>query len=234
MAENVRHYEFYKIIIDKIKTGEIKNGEKLPTERSLSDMYNISRTTIREALKNLEHDGYIIRKQGSGNFVKLRPIQQNLIKLYTLRNLFKEQGIKHSVHILEFEFEIINEKEAEKLQLNPGDMAIRLVRLFLAADVPYSIEYTYLPLSIFKDLTKEMIMSSSLYLSMEKLGLKPTSAVEKIQVTQITDTQKRLLKLVKKEFVIQTERIAKSKDIVVEHTINIIKNEYFVYTVELS
>lgn len=57
-------------ILDMLKIGEIKAGDKLPTERDLSKKLCISRSSLREALKILELKGIILNKQGKGRFVR--------------------------------------------------------------------------------------------------------------------------------------------------------------------
>lgn len=47
------------IIVEKISSGEWKEYDKLPSERELCDMYDISRTTICQAMIELENEGYI-------------------------------------------------------------------------------------------------------------------------------------------------------------------------------
>ena len=66
-----RLYEdIVKQIMDSIKSGELKPGDKLPTERELAIQLNVSRTAIREALRSLETMGVIYSKVGSGTFIK--------------------------------------------------------------------------------------------------------------------------------------------------------------------
>lgn len=60
-------------IADKIRqsigSGRFTNGDQLPSERELSEAYDASRSTIRKALDNLELEGMVARKVGSGTFV---------------------------------------------------------------------------------------------------------------------------------------------------------------------
>ena len=57
-------------IRDRITTGEIAPGTKLPTESQLMDQYGMSRNTIRLALAALENEGLIATEQGRGSFVR--------------------------------------------------------------------------------------------------------------------------------------------------------------------
>lgn len=56
-------------VLNAISSGELQEGEKLEGERALAIRYGINRTTVREALKELEVRGFVRRVQGSGTFV---------------------------------------------------------------------------------------------------------------------------------------------------------------------
>ncbi len=69
-SSNVPIYEQIKNqIIDQILNDELKEDEALPSIRTLSADIKISVMTIKKAYDELEHDGYIITRQGKGSFV---------------------------------------------------------------------------------------------------------------------------------------------------------------------
>ena len=74
MLNPVKNIKVYEVIIEEIKDivkkGELKSGEKLPSERELADKLEVSRTSVREALKALTMLGLIESKHGEGNFIK--------------------------------------------------------------------------------------------------------------------------------------------------------------------
>jgi DNA-binding LacI/PurR family transcriptional regulator len=63
------HKKIKKYILRKIKTGELKPGEQIPTEKELVEKFNTSRTTVRKALDELTVENYIYRKRKIGSFV---------------------------------------------------------------------------------------------------------------------------------------------------------------------
>ncbi len=63
----------YREILGSIVAGEFKEGDKLPTELALTERFDASRPTIREALARLRADGITSTRQGSGTFVTSRP-----------------------------------------------------------------------------------------------------------------------------------------------------------------
>jgi DNA-binding LacI/PurR family transcriptional regulator len=69
------YYRIYQDLKEKIETGEYKPDDQLPTEIELAEMHGVSRITSKRALIELEREGLIYRKRGSGSFVK-RPEQR--------------------------------------------------------------------------------------------------------------------------------------------------------------
>lgn len=61
------YYQLENILLEKIKSNEFV--DKLPSEFELCKFFNISRTTVRQAIDNLIHKGYLYRKHGSGTFI---------------------------------------------------------------------------------------------------------------------------------------------------------------------
>lgn len=57
-------------IKNKIKSGDIKKGDKLPSEREMAESLGVSRTSVREALRALEVVGLVESRQGAGNYIK--------------------------------------------------------------------------------------------------------------------------------------------------------------------
>ena len=69
----IKHKRVYESIIDtiigQIQSGALKMGQKLPSERVLSEKLGVSRTSLREALCAMESMGYIRSSRGGGNYV---------------------------------------------------------------------------------------------------------------------------------------------------------------------
>jgi len=61
--------EIARMISDAIASGQLKPGDRLPTEQSLSDQFGVARTVVREAVSLLKYDGIIDARRGVGAFV---------------------------------------------------------------------------------------------------------------------------------------------------------------------
>ena len=70
--ENKEYQKVIDYICQEITDGRIKIGDRLPTERLLSEQMGVSRNCVREALRSMETFGMIECRQGSGNYLSCR------------------------------------------------------------------------------------------------------------------------------------------------------------------
>lgn len=63
--------QLYDEILSKINSGEYKIGDKIPSESMLSEIYGISRITVRNAIQKLCDDKILVKKHGKGTFVSM-------------------------------------------------------------------------------------------------------------------------------------------------------------------
>lgn len=87
MFETVESKKISEIIIEQIERmimdGTLKNGDKLPPERELTEMFKVGRPALREALKALEVIGLIECRHGQGNFI-INNIENSFFKPLSL------------------------------------------------------------------------------------------------------------------------------------------------------
>ena len=69
------HEEIVFKIKDMIEQGKLKTGDQLPTERELAQAFKVSRPSVREALRALESQGFLVSRQGDGTYVSQQPIE---------------------------------------------------------------------------------------------------------------------------------------------------------------
>lgn len=82
-----RQQKAYKGVIDyfkkKILDGELRPGEKLPPERDIAERLNVSRNSVREAIRIMDMTGVISSQQGSGNYITCE-FQKSLAETMTM------------------------------------------------------------------------------------------------------------------------------------------------------
>lgn len=127
MFEIIENKKISQMVIEQIQgmimRGELKNGDKLPPERELTQTLNIGRPALREALKALEVMGVIESRHGQGNFVVnntensvFKPLSLsfklsngNIEEILELRRLIEDYTVKQAAILSD-------EKETEKLR----------------------------------------------------------------------------------------------------------------------
>lgn len=95
-----------KIIIESIKT-----GEKLPTEKEMTERLNVSRSVLRDALSVYEASGVIVSKQGSGRFAQMPNIGSQIINIWSIF-INEDPGLLLELHQIRSILEIYSLPEA--------------------------------------------------------------------------------------------------------------------------
>lgn len=152
-------------LIQKINSSEYKAGDKIPSERMLSELYGVSRMTARQAITQLTNEGIVYREKGRGTFVSTKQFSQKNVKSFT--ETLKEQGFDPSTKILEFAT-VHSLKEISAMMDLPSDTYYyKIKRLRLGNNVPIACETVYIPIQRCPGL-KEKEIGESLYAILEQ------------------------------------------------------------------
>ncbi|MBI4527866.1 MAG: FadR family transcriptional regulator [Deltaproteobacteria bacterium] len=88
MFKAIKKTRVYEEVVSQIhslfREGKFKAGDQLPSERELAEIFKVSRTSVREALRTLETQGLVVSRTGMGTFVAARPIESLVTPLATL------------------------------------------------------------------------------------------------------------------------------------------------------
>ncbi|MFN8202300.1 MAG: GntR family transcriptional regulator [Solirubrobacteraceae bacterium] len=184
-------------LIADIETGRYAPGERLGTERDLVQRLDVSRSTIRAALADLERRGAVRRVRGraGGIFVTERKVERDLTSLAGLPAYLRRQGFQSDARVLSTATVEADEETAAALQLLAGDLVLEIVRVRLADGEPISLERANLPAERFPGLL-DRSLSGSLYELLEAhYALVPGEAEERIEVVGAGPAEARLLGL---------------------------------------
>lgn len=124
-------------ILAYIKTLNNSEREKLPSESKLSEMFGVSRVTIRTVLEDLVSEGRIIRKHGSGSYVNpvFNKIKAPLYPYEPFEKIIHDSGNKPHSRNMGITVLPASEHIAGELSLKPGDDVILSKHLFYADDL---------------------------------------------------------------------------------------------------
>ena len=223
------------IIVAKINSGELKEHDKLPSERELCEMYNISRTTIRQAMIELENEGYIYKEHGKGSFVAPQTYTQSLVKFYSFSEEMKRIGKTPSSKILSFLIQQASPRVARHLNIEEGQDVYKIIRLRLADDEPIMYETTYLPKKFFNGLKKSDLENDTMYnLFRSKYNFSISNGSEKFKAVLISENEAPFLQQSIGAPAMRIERTAYSRNLTIEYTVTIARGDKYVYTVDLN
>jgi len=170
-------------------------GSRLPGERELCETMQVSRDTIRKALKYLEQQSRVEIRKGAGVFVVALPLA-NQLQLMSFSEEMLQLGLIPSSKILFNNIVQADVKIASKLYIPPGSDLLFIKRLRLANDSPVAIERVYLPKYIFPDLTIEHLSTGSLYsLLNDKYDIVVAQAKQQISATVVNEDEAKLLQI---------------------------------------
>lgn len=141
------YYQLKELLKEQIRDGTLKEGDQLPTERDLMEIYHISRATARKALGDLMNEGLIFRKQGVGTFVSKPKLSQDLIAEMSFVRQAIKQGLRPSSRII-----------LKAIEKNTSQSILNTLNLKASAEIlmysvvvyinkePIAIETVYIPL----------------------------------------------------------------------------------------
>jgi GntR family transcriptional regulator len=168
-------------------------GSPIPTERSLAAEFDVSRTTVRQALADLTVEGRLLRVQGKGTFAAEPKVAQRL-QLSSYTEDMRAQGREPSSKLIDIA-EVPAEGELTTLLgVRSGAKVLRMQRLRLADGEPMAIETTHLPLGRFRGLRKFVTGGASLYQVLrERFDVEMGHAEETIETALAGPTEADLL-----------------------------------------
>ncbi|MGH8928746.1 MAG: GntR family transcriptional regulator [Acidimicrobiia bacterium] len=168
-------------------------GTPVAPERALSERFNISRTTVRQALHDLAVEGRIVRVQGRGTFVAPPKVTQNL-QLTSYTEDMTAQGLRPGSQIVDVTLSESEPDVAERLGLVAGDLVVRIERVRYANDEPMAVETVYLDGGRFADIGEQLAAGGSLYaLLKHQHGIVPVEGEETIETVLAPPSASHLL-----------------------------------------
>lgn len=173
------YFQLKEILLAAIKEGKYKVGETIPTEKELSDIFMISRTTVRQAISELVQEGWLYRVKSKGTFVQKPKINQSFIQaLGSFNDQISQIGSQPHTDLLNFEVIEAPEEVAMELKLESGSKVIFIHRRRYADDEPIVIVKTYLPYEKCKFVLDHDLGKESLY---PLLATNPETELHKIR-----------------------------------------------------
>lgn len=181
-------------LLSKIKDGTYPEGQTIPSELELAEMYGVSRPTIRQALQILVSDGYLEKRRRRGTVVTKPKVSQSFtMSISSFEDAMRLAGRLPKTKVLVFKRERANAEVEKRLELTRSQDVFKLVRLRYADDLPNVFVESYIPCTLYPGLDSFDFNGSSLYAAMDTCGNPVMTARRRLEVIKADGAAAALL-----------------------------------------
>jgi len=181
----------------RIQRGDWTAGEQLPTEIQLSSEYDVSRSTVRQALSELAENLVVSREQGKGTFVLAAPrlLMNDLSLPVGLAHRARSQGVDLEAKVLSISaIDDVPDEVRQRLQLGADGVVIELRRMMTLDSAPAALVLSWLPAARVPGLLKDGLVDGSISQTLvTRYGVELGRYDNQLEVTGATQEQAELL-----------------------------------------
>lgn len=191
-----KYEEIARDIYNDIASGKYEPGSQLALEKEMCAQYGVSRITVKRAVDELVKQGLVVKRRGSGTFVK--GVQEEDVENVGMAgqfagftNTFKNRKVTTAVK----RFEIVHPdvETADRLKLTVDDFVYDIIRVRYVDDMPENVEYTQMPIDVIPGIKMD-ILEKSIYCYIEEvLKLQIQSAHRTVSADMPTEDEKNWL-----------------------------------------
>jgi GntR family transcriptional regulator len=189
------YHQLASILMEKIRSGAYRPGDRIPSENLLATAYAIGRPTVRQALELLIRKRLLFRKRGSGTYVQSPKKEVDLFSLAGTMSSFHKKGLLINTNILK---KTTLKKIGKNDTDNPfaGQKAFFFERLTLVGGTPVLIEDLYLHPELFKGFDEIDLSEKSLSeIVSERYYMRPVSGKQNFRIEFLSENQAKTLEV---------------------------------------
>ena len=207
--------------------------DQIPSEREFMEKYDVSRSTVREAINALVREGVLIKKHGKGTYISIKPLHSWLGHLSSTTEVIRGLGMEPGARLLEFHKIVTPEHVREFTGFGE---AFFLKRIRLANDIPIGLEQQYYPIYIGEQLADYNLDEITLYDVIQRdLGIPFSEANQKISSGTISDKDLAHLEIDRSVSILRAERIIRGQDdTVIEYEEAFYRSDMYSFELNLS
>lgn len=230
------YLQIYEILKQKIEVEVYPYGELLPSELELEKYYHVSRITVRQAIAELEKEGYIKRARGKGTTVTYTSkINESLSEIRSFTKEMEERGLQPGTCFIDITKIKASEDVANALNIDEQSDVYRLYRVRTADNEPIVIFETYLS-GDYDFPLDEKSYEGAMYEVFEDIGVKiPARVLENFQAMLADQKIAKQLKVKVGSPILKRCRVSyNSENKAIEFTISYYRGDRYSYSVQLG
>lgn len=214
-----------------LDSGAIAPGESLPSEREMAERLDVSRSTLRQGLKDLAQLGLVATRPGAGTVVVGR-IPKALSRLSGFSEDMHLRGLLPSSRVLECTIGQVGADAAFRTGLPLGSPVLILVRLRLAGGEPIAYERAVVPV---ETVGEDYDGSGSLYDRMDARDARPRRVLQSLTATEADEEVAAQLNIRPGAAVLEISQLGYSETgTVVEDAISWYRGDRYKYVGEIK
>lgn len=156
----MKYQDLKEALIQMINDGTAHSPDgRFLSERQIAETFDVSRTTVRRAITDLQKQGYLLSIHGKGTYVKRRNRAQSIYSIIRCTQHYAEMGLHPSTQVLEQVVVPATDEVAASLKIQPGESCLRLSKLFQADRMLFNVTVSHMPLSRFPNLERVNLSS---------------------------------------------------------------------------
>jgi GntR family transcriptional regulator len=228
------YHQVKEILVARIAESVWKPGDLIPTETELIKEFDVSRTTIRQAINVLVQEGLLEKQQGKGTTVKSLKLTGSLGRLTGFAEELMERGYIPKSKLIRAEFRDDLFLEKKKLQIPDDEEILCIRRIRFANDEPIALEKTSWPKHIGELLMKHDLDSAKFYQILEENNIFLKRADETISAINATSYEADLIGVSTGTALLQMDRLSYGvEDKPIEFTQTKFRSDLYQYKVDL-
>jgi GntR family transcriptional regulator len=206
------HVQIEEQLAERIASGELQAGERLPPERDLARDLNVSRMTVRQALSSLAGRGLVERGVGRGTFVASRKVDHDLTRVAGFSEQLARQGLEPGAKIIDVSEKPAGWRISAALEIAPTAPVVRIQRLRLADGIPMALEDSWFPAERFPGFADHDLHRSLYTLMGDVYAAAPVRAIERLEPVLARAHEARALDVPARAPLMLVERTAYDAD----------------------
>lgn len=183
------YYQLKEDIKEKINNGIWKVGQCIDSERELSEDYNVSRMTVRQALGELVREGLLVREKGKGTFVCEPKIKQK--DMMSFSQIMNESGVKYRTQVDEFKK---IKTPIELSEVFAFEEVYKITRSRIVENEVVGVETVHIP-SDYCGYIDEELLQGSFYALLKSYGYTIEHSESQIQAVLSNEKYRNLFRL---------------------------------------
>jgi GntR family transcriptional regulator len=206
-------------LTERIDSGEMTPGDRLPGEHDLAARYGVTRMTVRHALSSLVERGLIYRRHGVGTFVAdPSRRRRSLNRLTSFTEDMAKGGRDFVTELMAKDLRVADSDVAAALELSEGAEVIYISRLRIVDGCPGALQNSWVPYGLCPALARQDLIEESLYTTLERAcDVTLKYADQHIRAVAAGDEEASVLQIEAGSPLLRTERITRDdRDVAVE------------------